>query len=114
MGLLAVMGTEGVNGCETKSNHIMEVLRTLGIEAARTCIIDEIRTTMSSHGMTIDIRHMKLLADVMTSKVSPFFGNLHAFIYIYVYILTNLMTCLLQKPGGNSGYYKNWCPENER
>lgn len=68
MGLLAVMGTEGVDGCATKSNHIMEVLRTLGIEAARSAIIDEIRTTMSSHGMTIDIRHMMLLADVMTSK----------------------------------------------
>lgn len=113
MGLLAVMGTEGVNGCETKSNHIMEVLRTLGIEAARTCIIDEIRTTMSSHGMTIDIRHMKLLADVMTSKVSPFLET-YMLLYISIYILTNLMTCLLQKPGGNSGYYKNWCPENER
>lgn len=87
MGLLAVMGTEGVNGCETKSNHIMEVLRTLGIEAARTCIIDEIRTTMSSHGMTIDIRHMKLLADVMTSKVSPFLETyMLLYIYLYMYI----------------------------
>lgn len=72
MGLLGVMGTEGVNGCETKSNHIMEVLRTLGIEAARSAIIDEIQTTMSSHGMTIDIRHMMLLADLMTSKVCSF------------------------------------------
>lgn len=86
MGLLAVMGTEGVNGCETKSNHIMEVLRTLGIEAARTCIIDEIRTTMSSHGMTIDIRHMKLLADVMTSKVSPF---LETYMLLYICIYSN-------------------------
>ncbi|CAI9105246.1 OLC1v1004130C1 [Oldenlandia corymbosa var. corymbosa] len=67
-GLLEVMGTEGVNGCETRSNHVMEVKRVLGIEAARTSIIDEIRHTMSSHGMTIDIRHMMLLADLMTFK----------------------------------------------
>ncbi|XP_027150331.1 DNA-directed RNA polymerase III subunit 1-like isoform X1 [Coffea eugenioides] len=67
-GLLGVMGTEGVNGYETKSNHIMEVQQTLGIEAARSSIIDEIKHTMSSHGMTIDIRHMMLLADLMTFK----------------------------------------------
>lgn len=69
-GLLAVMGTEGVDASNTKSNHIMEVHQTLGVEAARKCIIDEIRSTMESHGMSIDIRHMMLLAEVMTSKVS--------------------------------------------
>lgn len=67
-GLLAVMGIEGVDGRNTKSNHIMEVQQTLGIEAARVSIIDEINYTMSSHGMTIDLRHMMLLADLMTYK----------------------------------------------
>ncbi|XP_019198099.1 PREDICTED: DNA-directed RNA polymerase III subunit 1-like isoform X2 [Ipomoea nil] len=67
-GLLAVMGTAGVYGYNTKSNHIMEVNQVLGIEAARNRIIKEIRYTMSSHGMTIDLRHMMLLADLMTSK----------------------------------------------
>ncbi|KAM6584549.1 hypothetical protein CsatB_011551 [Cannabis sativa] len=67
-GLLQVMGTEGVDGINTKSNHIIEVQQTLGIEAARTCIIDEIEYTMKSHGMSIDTRHMMLLADVMTSR----------------------------------------------
>lgn len=64
------MGTEGVDGCKTTSNHIIEVQQTLGIEAARRSIIDEIQYTMASHGMSIDIRHMMLLADLMTSKVS--------------------------------------------
>lgn len=63
------MGIEGVDGRYTKSNHIMEVQNTLGIEAARVSIIDEINYTMSSHGMTIDLRHMMLLADLMTYKV---------------------------------------------
>ncbi|XAR60510.1 DNA-directed RNA polymerase [Bertholletia excelsa] len=67
-GLQAVMGTEGVDGGKTKSNHIMEVQQVIGIEAARRCIIDEIQYTMSSHGMTIDLRHMMLLADLMTFK----------------------------------------------
>ncbi|KAM3202365.1 hypothetical protein P3L10_029989 [Capsicum annuum] len=67
-GLLAVMGTEGSDGRNTKNNDIMEVKQTLGIEAARVSIIDEINYTMSSHGMTIDLRHMMLLADLMTYK----------------------------------------------
>jgi DNA-directed RNA polymerase III subunit RPC1 len=33
------MGTEGVDGRETKTNHVMEVQTTLGIEAARKTIM---------------------------------------------------------------------------
>lgn len=66
--ILAVMGTPGVDGRKTTSNHIIEVQRTLGIEAARQGIIKEIQYTMKSHGMSIDIRHMMLLADLMTYK----------------------------------------------
>nr|GMD07746.1 DNA-directed RNA polymerase III subunit 1-like isoform X1 [Ipomoea batatas] len=67
-GLLAVMGTDGVVGCNTKTNHIMEVNQVLGIEAARKGIIGEIKYIMKQHGMTIDVRHMMLLADLMTFK----------------------------------------------
>ncbi|XP_031105563.1 DNA-directed RNA polymerase III subunit 1-like isoform X2 [Ipomoea triloba] len=67
-GLLAVMGTDGVVGCNTKTNHIMEVNQVLGIEAARQGIIGEIKYIMKQHGMTIDVRHMMLLADLMTFK----------------------------------------------
>ena len=67
--LTAVMGTLGVVGSHTTTNHIMEVEKVLGIEASRRKIIDEIQTTMSSHGMTIDARHTMLLADCMTYKV---------------------------------------------
>ncbi|CAK0785283.1 hypothetical protein CVIRNUC_008489 [Coccomyxa viridis] len=66
--LTAVMGTLGVVGSRTTTNHIMEAEKVLGIEAARRQIIDEIQTTMSSHGMTIDARHTMLLADCMTYK----------------------------------------------
>ncbi|KAL6550099.1 DNA-directed RNA polymerase III subunit 1 [Orobanche minor] len=67
-GLLSVMGIDGVDGYRTVSNHIIEVQQTLGIEAARNKIIAEIQYTMSQHSMTIDIRHMMLLADLMTFK----------------------------------------------
>ncbi|CAK9233792.1 unnamed protein product [Sphagnum troendelagicum] len=62
------MGTPGVDGRHTTSNHVIEAEQTLGIEAARKCIIDEIQCTMASHGMSIDLRHTMLLADVMTYK----------------------------------------------
>lgn len=48
----------------------MEMASVLGIEAARSSIYGEIDHTMSSHGMSIDPRHVMLLADVMTYKVN--------------------------------------------
>ncbi|KAK3608217.1 hypothetical protein CHS0354_039236 [Potamilus streckersoni] len=66
--LRSVMATPGVKGTETISNNTYEVEKTLGIEAARTTIMNEINYTMSSHGMSIDIRHVMLLADLMTFK----------------------------------------------
>jgi DNA-directed RNA polymerase III subunit RPC1 len=62
------MGTAGVDGIRTKSNNVLEVAQTLGIESARQTIINEIQFTMSSHGMSIDNRHVMLLGDIMTNK----------------------------------------------
>eukprot|EP01103_Thecamoeba_quadrilineata_P014630 TRINITY_DN43_c1_g1_i1.p1 TRINITY_DN43_c1_g1~~TRINITY_DN43_c1_g1_i1.p1 ORF type:complete len:1495 (-),score=281.45 TRINITY_DN43_c1_g1_i1:137-4342(-) len=67
-GFREVMGTAGVDGIHTNSNHIMEVEQVLGIEAARHVIISEIQYTMISHGMSIDYRHVMLLADIMSFK----------------------------------------------
>ena len=67
-GLRDVMTTEGIIGNSTTSNHIAEIEQVLGIEAARSTISHEITYTMSKHGMTIDPRHVALLADVMTYR----------------------------------------------
>lgn len=67
-GLSEVMGTDGVDGLRTKTNHVMETADVLGIEAARQTIYNEIQHTMKSHGMSIDPRHVMLLGDVMTYK----------------------------------------------
>jgi len=64
------MTTLGIVGEHTVSNHIIEVEKVLGIEAARRTIINEIQYTMSQHGMYIDPRHIMLLGDVMSYKVS--------------------------------------------
>lgn len=95
------MGTEGVDGCKTKSNHILEVQQCLGIEAARNKIIDEIQYTMSSHGMTIDKRHMMLLADLMTFKVTLFSSNFKGFLLcpeqhdLYIYSILSTVRRLI-------------------
>ncbi|KAJ3513331.1 hypothetical protein NLJ89_g3010 [Agrocybe chaxingu] len=67
-GLQRCMTTEGVIGEKTSSNHVIEVAKVLGIEAARKTIINEIQYTMKSHDMIIDPRHVMLLGDVMTYK----------------------------------------------
>ncbi|XP_067928267.1 DNA-directed RNA polymerase III subunit RPC1-like [Watersipora subatra] len=63
-----VMATAGVKATGTTSNNTYEVEKTLGIEAARLTIMNEITYTMRSHGMSIDVRHVMLLADLMTYK----------------------------------------------
>uniref|UniRef100_A0A0A9Z0I2 DNA-directed RNA polymerase n=1 Tax=Lygus hesperus TaxID=30085 RepID=A0A0A9Z0I2_LYGHE len=68
----AVMNINGVCGTQVTSNHILEIHQVLGIEAARQSIIHEIDSTMGSHGLTIDVRHSSLLADIMTYQ-----GNVH-------------------------------------
>ncbi|EAT37385.1 AAEL010617-PA [Aedes aegypti] len=67
-GLRDVMATYGVVGARTKSNNILEVYVTLGIEAARTTIMNEITDVMEGHGMSVDHRHIMLLASQMTSR----------------------------------------------
>lgn len=67
-GFLNVLGTKGVNGKTTASNNIHEVASVLGIEAARATIISEIKSTMHNHGITIDERHLMMLADTMTAS----------------------------------------------
>lgn len=60
------MNTDGVDPCHTQTNSIIETLQVLGIEAARSKIITEIQEVTKD--LSIDPRHMALLADVMTYK----------------------------------------------
>jgi DNA-directed RNA polymerase III subunit RPC1 len=60
------MNTEGVVATKVTTNSIIECFSVLGIEAARTSIVDEMSKVMGDMG--IDPRHMQLLADVMTFK----------------------------------------------
>merc|ERR1711962_155505 len=66
--LREILATPGVHGKQTTSNNTYEMFATLGIEAARSTIMKEIDYTMGSHGMSIDKRHIMLLADLMTCR----------------------------------------------
>ncbi|KAJ1365444.1 DNA-directed RNA polymerase [Parelaphostrongylus tenuis] len=63
-----VLSQPGIDGRFTNFNNPLVVAEVLGIEAARSCIINEIISTMEAHGIGLDKRHVMLLADVMTHR----------------------------------------------
>jgi len=67
-GLKEVLTVPGIQPQKTSSNHVMEVEKVLGIEAARRTIMNEISTTMGGHGITVDARHIQMLGDCMTYR----------------------------------------------
>jgi DNA-directed RNA polymerase subunit A" len=65
--LKGVLRTRGVDTTRTISNHIHEIADTLGIEAARQVIINEAKDVLDEQGLDVDIRHIMLVADLMTA-----------------------------------------------
>ncbi|AFL67333.1 DNA-directed RNA polymerase subunit A'' [Desulfurococcus amylolyticus] len=61
-----IMRIEGVDWRRVYTNNIHEIERVLGIEAARQAIIKEIKEILDDQGLDVDIRHIMLLADMMT------------------------------------------------
>ena len=50
------------------TNDILEMHRVYGIEAARACILKEVRKILAFYGIYVNIRHLLLLADWMTHR----------------------------------------------
>ncbi len=63
-----ILKEEGVDKIRTTTNDIHEIEVVLGIEAARNAIVRELNNTLSEQGLTVDIRHIMLVADMMTSE----------------------------------------------
>ncbi len=68
------MAIRGVVPEKTKSNNILEIERCLGVEAARRVVMNELITVMEGHGVEVNIRHVMLLADLMTNRVGYIYG----------------------------------------
>ncbi|WP_425331901.1 DNA-directed RNA polymerase subunit A'' [Methanoculleus chikugoensis] len=60
-----VFEVEGVDTSRTRSNNISEIADVLGIEAGRNAIIQEALSTLNEQGISVDVRHIMLVADMM-------------------------------------------------
>lgn len=52
------------------SNDISAVLKTYGVEAARNTIVREINSVFETYAITVNMRHLNLIADMMTREGS--------------------------------------------
>lgn len=58
---------EGVNPHRIYTNNLREIFQVLGIEATRNAIIQEAMNVLNEQGMDVDVRHIILVADMMTA-----------------------------------------------
>lgn len=64
--LSGVLSVKGVDIAKVETNNIREIEEVFGIEAAREIIIREISKVLAEQGLDVDMRHILLVADVMT------------------------------------------------
>ncbi|HIQ10722.1 MAG TPA: DNA-directed RNA polymerase subunit A'' [Pyrodictium sp.] len=64
--LKEVLNVPGVDPTRTITNSIKEIEEVLGIEAARAALIREMKNVLDEQGLDVDIRHLILVADIMT------------------------------------------------
>ena len=62
-----ILAIDGVDSANVMTNSVLEVAEVFGIEAARNSIVHEAVTTLSEAGLDVDIRHIMLVADLMTN-----------------------------------------------
>ena len=66
--LKAIFNEKGIDKPKSTTNDIYEIENVLGIEAARNAIVNELSSTLLDQGLAVDIRHIMLVADMMTSE----------------------------------------------
>ena len=66
--LKEIFKENGIDKARSTTNDIHEIEMVLGIEAARNAIINELNNTLSDQGLSVDIRHIMLVADMMTAE----------------------------------------------
>jgi DNA-directed RNA polymerase subunit A" len=64
--LKRILSLPEVDVARTSTNNIIEISTVLGVEAARRSIFEEAKKTLSEQGLTVDARHLMLVADVMS------------------------------------------------
>jgi DNA-directed RNA polymerase subunit A" len=62
-----IFNIPGIDESRSISNNIHEIYKTLGIEATRQAIVEFASSTMKDGGLDVDVRHIMLVADIMTA-----------------------------------------------
>jgi len=61
-----ILKLDFVDTNRSNTNNIQEIYKVFGVEAARQAIINEVFKVLDSQGLDIDIRHIMLVADMMS------------------------------------------------
>ena len=64
--LKSLLKLEEVDKERVFTNDIIETSKVLGIEAGRTMVVQELKKVLDDNGIKVDVRHIMLLADLMT------------------------------------------------
>ncbi len=64
--LKEILNVPGIDPRTVRTNNIHEIEEVLGIEAARLALIEEMKNVLDEQGLDVDIRHLMLVADIMT------------------------------------------------
>jgi DNA-directed RNA polymerase subunit A' len=65
--LAKVLEVHGVDTSRTSTNNIHEIAKTLGVEASRNALVNEAKGVLEDQGLDVDVRHVMLVADMMTT-----------------------------------------------
>ena len=63
-----LLEVKGIDKRNVRTNNVFEIAGTLGIEAARNALIDELNHTLGDQGLEVDNRYIMLVSDLMCSR----------------------------------------------
>jgi DNA-directed RNA polymerase subunit A' len=63
-----ILHVKGIDKQNIRTNNVFEIAETLGIEAARNSLINELKFTLENQGLEVDTRYLMLVSDLMCHK----------------------------------------------
>jgi DNA-directed RNA polymerase subunit A' len=63
-----VVKVAGIDKENVRTNNVAEIAETLGIEAARNALINELSSTLEDQGLEVDQRYLMLVSDLMCHR----------------------------------------------
>ena len=63
-----VLKVSGIDKKSVRTNNVSEIAETLGIEAARNALINELSSTLEDQGLEVDQRYLMLVSDLMCHR----------------------------------------------